>query len=88
MPGSKTCTFAAAPSWFVAAQMQCTATLTMRCLLSYPASIEIRAQLSRCHPMTAYRSLKVFSHVVLGLMVVGSAYACVISVVYWTGISV
>jgi hypothetical protein len=39
-------------------------------------------------PMTAYRSLKVFSHVVLGLMVVGSAYACVISVVYWTGISV
>lgn len=38
--------------------------------------------------MTAYRSLKVFSHVVLGLMVAGIAYAATISVIYWTGISV
>ncbi len=38
--------------------------------------------------MTAYRSLKVFSHVVLGLMLTGIAYAGAISVIYWTGISV
>jgi len=38
--------------------------------------------------MTAYRSLKVFSHVVLGLMLAGIAYASTISVIYWTGISV
>lgn len=38
--------------------------------------------------MTAYRSLRAFSHVVLGLMLVGIAYASAISVIYWTGISV
>jgi hypothetical protein len=38
--------------------------------------------------MNAYRSLKVFSHVVLGLMLAGIAYASTISVIYWTGISV
>jgi hypothetical protein len=38
--------------------------------------------------MTAYRSLKVFSHVVLGLMLAGMAYAAAISVIHWTGISV
>ena len=39
-------------------------------------------------PMTAYRSLQVFSHVVLGLMLAGIAYASAISIIYWTGISV
>jgi hypothetical protein len=39
-------------------------------------------------PMTVYRSLKVFSYVVLGLMLAGIAYASTISVIYWTGISV
>ena len=39
-------------------------------------------------PMTVYRSLKVFSQVVLGLMLAGIAYAGAISVYYWTGISV
>lgn len=38
--------------------------------------------------MTVYRSLKVFSQVVLGLMLAGIAYAGAISVYYWTGISV
>jgi hypothetical protein len=38
--------------------------------------------------MTAYRSFRVFSHVVLGLMLAGIAYAAAISVIYWTGISV
>lgn len=38
--------------------------------------------------MTVYRSLKVFSYVVLGLMLAGIAYASTISVIYWTGISV
>ena len=38
--------------------------------------------------MTPYRSLKAFSYVVLGLMLVGIAYAGTISVIYWTGISV
>ncbi len=38
--------------------------------------------------MTAYRSLQVFSHVVLGLMIAGIAYAGTISIIYWTGISV
>lgn len=38
--------------------------------------------------MTAYRSLKVFSYVVLGLMLVGVAYASTMSVIHWTGISV
>jgi len=36
----------------------------------------------------AHHSLKVFSYVVLALMVVGIAYAAYISVTYWTGISV
>ena len=38
--------------------------------------------------MTGYRSLQVFSHVVLGLMIAGIAYAGAISIIYWTGISV
>lgn len=38
--------------------------------------------------MTAYRTFKVFSYVVLGLMLIGVAYASVMSVVHWTGISV
>jgi hypothetical protein len=38
--------------------------------------------------MTAFRSFKVFSQIVLGLMVAGVAYAGTISVIYWTGISV
>ena len=38
--------------------------------------------------MTAYRGLKVFSHVVLALMLIGIAYAGTIAVTYWTGISV
>lgn len=38
--------------------------------------------------MTAYRSFKVFSHVVIGLMLAGIVYASAISVIYWTGISV
>jgi hypothetical protein len=38
--------------------------------------------------MTAYRSLQVFSHIVLGLIATGIAYAAAISVIHWTGISV
>ena len=38
--------------------------------------------------MTAYQGIKVFSHVVLALMLVGIAYASYIAVTYWTGISV
>ena len=38
--------------------------------------------------MSAYQSLKIFSHVVLGLMAAGIVYAATIAVTYWTGISV
>jgi hypothetical protein len=38
--------------------------------------------------MTAYRSLKLFSHVVLALMIAGMAYAGAMSIIHWTGISV
>ena len=38
--------------------------------------------------MTAYQGIKVFSHVVLALMLTGIAYASYIAVTYWTGISV
>lgn len=55
-----------------------------------PASLALRerGRNRRGAPMTAYRSFKVFSHVVLGLMATGIAYASAISVIYWTGISV
>jgi hypothetical protein len=39
-------------------------------------------------PMTAYQGFRIFSHVVLGLMSGGIAYAAYIAVTYWTGISV
>lgn len=38
--------------------------------------------------MTAYRSFRIFSQVVLGLMLAGIIYAACIAVAYWTGISV
>lgn len=38
--------------------------------------------------MSAYQGFKVFSHVVLALMLAGIVYACYIGVTYWTGISV
>ena len=38
--------------------------------------------------MTAYQGFRIFSHVVLGLMLVSIAYAAYIAVTYWTGISV
>jgi hypothetical protein len=38
--------------------------------------------------MTAYQGFRIFSHVVLGLMLAGIAYAVYIAVTYWTGISV
>lgn len=38
--------------------------------------------------MTAYQGFKLFSHVVLALMLAGIAYASYIAVTYWTGISV
>lgn len=38
--------------------------------------------------MTAYQGIRIFSHVVLGLMVTGIVYAAWIAVTYWTGISV
>jgi len=38
--------------------------------------------------MSAYQGFRVFSHVVLGLMSAGIAYAAYIAVTYWTGISV
>lgn len=73
---------------FVAAQMQSSGLVTMPpsaglSLLRENASATVEGP-----PMTAYRSLKVFSHVVLGLMLAGIAYASAISVIYWTGISV
>jgi hypothetical protein len=39
-------------------------------------------------PMTTYQGFKVFSHVVLAMMLAGIAYASYIAVTYWTGISV
>jgi hypothetical protein len=39
-------------------------------------------------PMSAYQGFRIFSHVVLGLMVGGIVYAATIAVTYWTGISV
>jgi hypothetical protein len=55
-----------------------------------PASLTLRecGATVEVPTMTAYRSFKVFSHVVLGLMATGIAYASAISVIYWTGISV
>lgn len=38
--------------------------------------------------MTAYKGFRIFSHVVIGLMVIGIVYAAYIAVTYWTGISV
>ncbi len=38
--------------------------------------------------MSAYLGFRVFSHVVLGLMLAGVLYAAYIAVTYWTGISV
>ena len=38
--------------------------------------------------MTAFRSLQVFSYVVLGLMGAGIVYASAMSIIHWTGISV
>jgi hypothetical protein len=38
--------------------------------------------------MTAYQGIKVFSHVVLALMLAGIVYASCIALMYWTGISV
>lgn len=38
--------------------------------------------------MTAYQGFKVFSYVVLALMLVGIVYASTIAITYWTGISV
>lgn len=38
--------------------------------------------------MTAYQGFRVFSHVVLGLMLAGIVYASAIAITYWTGISV
>lgn len=38
--------------------------------------------------MSAYQGLRIFSHVVLGLMSAGIVYAAYIAITYWTGISV
>lgn len=38
--------------------------------------------------MSAYQGFRIFSHVVLGLMLGGIVYAAYIAVTYWTGISV
>jgi len=38
--------------------------------------------------MSAYQGFRLFSHVVLGLMSAGIAYAAYIAVTHWTGISV
>ena len=38
--------------------------------------------------MSAYQGLRLFSYVVLGLMLVGIVYAAYIAITYWTGISV
>jgi len=38
--------------------------------------------------MSAYQGFKVFSFVVLALMLAGIVYASYIAVTYWTGISV
>lgn len=38
--------------------------------------------------MTAYQAFKIFSHVVLAMMLAGIVYAGIIAVTYWTGISV
>ncbi len=38
--------------------------------------------------MTAYQGFRIFSHVVLAMMLAGIAYAGTIAIVYWTGISV
>ena len=38
--------------------------------------------------MTAHQGIKIFSHVVLSLMLGGIAYAGIVAITYWTGISV
>jgi hypothetical protein len=54
-----------------------------RCLLRPPTGQSVDTS-----PMTAYQGFKVFSHVVLALMLVGITYASYIAVTCWTGISV
>lgn len=45
-------------------------------------------QIDEASSVTAYRGVKVFSYVVLALMLAAIAYASTIAVIYWTGISV
>ncbi len=58
-----------------------------RCALHPSAAISTVAS-GDVAPMSAYQSFRIFSHVVLGLMSGGIAYAAYIAVTYWTGISV
>lgn len=48
----------------------------------------LTVQLNEASPMTAYQGIRIFSHVVLGMMATGIAYAAYIAIAYWTGISV
>ena len=58
-----------------------------RCLLKPSAALS-RIPRHDAAPMTAYHGFRIFSHVVLGLMAAGIAYAAYIAITYWTGISV
>ena len=55
----------------------------LRLLTAFPTGFQVDAA-----TMTAYQGFRIFSHVVLGLMSAGIAYAAYIAVTYWTGISV
>ena len=57
------------------------------CLLRPSAAISTVAS-GDVSPMSAYQGFRIFSHVVLGMMVGGILYAAYIAVTYWTGISV
>ena len=50
-------------------------------------------QFATLHPlgfssMSAYQGFRLFSHVVIALMLAGIVYAAYIAITYWTGISV
>lgn len=54
----------------------------------HPSTAARVGQPADAAPMTAHQGFKVFSHVVLALMLTAMAYASYIAVAYWTGISV
>ncbi len=59
----------------------------VKCLFHPPTAFSSVAP-GDASPMSAYQGFRIFSHIVLGLMLGGIVYAATIAVTYWTGISV